>query len=71
MLSSDFARIKTEKNAGEKILNPDQAGGTGIYLGKISKVKRPDDALIEEIKKTIPEGEDPRNYYIQMALLCW
>lgn len=81
MLSSDFARSKTDywygfksvedgvKNAGEKILNPDQAGGTGIYLGKISRVKKPDDGLIEEIKKTIPEGEDPRDYYIRMAAL--
>ncbi len=79
MLASDFARSKTDywygfksiedgvKNAGEKILNPDQAGGTGIYLGKISRIKRPGDDIIEEIKKTIPDGADPRDYYVEMA----
>ncbi|MCQ2611144.1 MAG: U32 family peptidase [Treponema sp.] len=47
MLSTDFARTKTSywynfktigegvDNAGGLILNPKQAGGTGIYLGKI------------------------------------
>lgn len=81
MLASDFARTKTDywygfpsmeegvKNAGEKILNPDQAGGTGIYLGKISKIKRPDEKIIEDIKNNVPQGEDIRNYYVQMALL--
>ncbi|MBP5402421.1 MAG: U32 family peptidase [Treponema sp.] len=51
MLSTDFARTKTSywydfksvgdgvENAGESILNPKQAGGTGIYLGKIDKIK--------------------------------
>jgi putative protease len=51
MLASDFARSKTTywygfksyeegmKNAAAKILNPDQAGGTGIYLGKIAGTK--------------------------------
>ena len=51
ILASDFARSKTTywygfenhsegvSNAAEKILNPDQAGGTGLYLGKISAVK--------------------------------
>lgn len=48
MLSTDFARAKTlywyntkkdgEFNA-ETLLKPDQAGGTGIYLGKIDKIK--------------------------------
>ncbi len=82
MLSSDFARSKTDywygfknidegvKEAGEKILNPDQAGGTGIYLGKISKVRKPDDALIEEIMKSVPEGADPRDYHIKMVQLA-
>ncbi len=60
MLSTDFARSKTDywygfksvedgvKNAGSKILNPNQAGGTGIYLGKISKVR---DASLQEIQE--------------------
>lgn len=60
MLSTDFARSKTDywygfksvedgiKNAGAKILNPNQAGGTGIYLGKISKVR---DASLQEIQE--------------------
>lgn len=81
MLASDFARSKTDywygfkeiqdgvDNAGAKILNPKQAGGTGIYLGKITKVKDAPDGLIEEINKTIPAGAEPRDYYIQMAQL--
>lgn len=46
MLSTDFARSKTrfffdsdKSFKAETVLNPDQAGGTGIYLGKIDKVK--------------------------------
>ena len=51
ILSTDFARSKTDywygfaletdgiAQAGEKILNPNQAGGTGIYLGKISDTR--------------------------------
>ena len=81
MLASDFARSKTDywygfkeigegvNNAGAKILNPNQAGGTGIYLGKIAKVRKAPDGLIEEINRNIPEGADPRDYYIQMAQL--
>ncbi len=60
ILSTDFARSKTDywygfkdaadgvKNAGAKILNPNQAGGTGIFLGKISKIR---DASADEIKE--------------------
>lgn len=52
MLASDFARSKTTywygfkseadgvEKAGDAILNPDQAGGTGIYLGEIVSTKR-------------------------------
>ena len=51
MLSTDFARNKTSywynfksvnegvENAGDMILNPKQAGGTGIYLGKIDTTR--------------------------------
>lgn len=44
MLSTDFAREKTlywyTSSKAENILNPKQASGTGIYLGKITQVKR-------------------------------
>ena len=43
LLSTDFARSKTAywytSDKAENILNPQQASGTGIYLGKISKTK--------------------------------
>lgn len=51
ILSTDFARSKTDywygfdtesvgvESAGPKILNPSQAGGTGIYLGKIHEIR--------------------------------
>ena len=60
MLSTDFARSKTDywygfktkeegvKNAGQKILNPNQAGGTGIYLGKLGNLR---EATYEEKKE--------------------
>ena len=42
MLATDFARAKThflfDGADSSKFLNPDQAGGTGIYLGKIDAV---------------------------------
>ena len=51
ILSTDFARSKTNywygfkdvregvEAAGAKILNPKQAGGTGIYLGKLNMIR--------------------------------
>ena len=51
ILSTDFARSKTDywygfasvpdgiQGAGEKILNPKQAGGTGIFLGTIAELR--------------------------------
>ncbi|MBQ9538559.1 MAG: U32 family peptidase [Treponema sp.] len=51
ILSTDFARSKTSywygfkdvqegvSQAGAKILNPKQAGGTGIYLGKLNMMR--------------------------------
>ena len=63
ILSTDFARSKTDywygfkteaegvDNAGQKILNPNQAGGTGIYLGRISEVKE-----IEGVKMALFAG---------------
>ncbi len=79
MLAGNFARTKTSywygfksmeegvDNAGQKILNPNQAGGTGIFLGTISNTKKAPDELIEELKKT----QDPTQpvVHIQMATL--
>lgn len=75
MLSTDFARAKTSywygfksvedgvKNAGEAILNPDQAGGTGIYLGKIAAIKPiPKElkiSLKESLSSDAPENQRP------------
>jgi putative protease len=43
MLSTDFARSKTmywyESSKADNLLDPKQAGGTGIYLGKIERMK--------------------------------
>ncbi len=81
ILASDFARTKTSywygfksleegvDNAGSKILNPDQAGGTGIYLGKISSLKQPDRELSEAIRSTLSEDATPEQRNFQMALL--
>ena len=82
MLASDFARTKTSywygfktledgvNNAAEKILNPDQAGGTGIYLGKIAGVK----PASKELQIAIQEASgatdaDGQPLKIQMAYL--
>lgn len=84
ILSTDFARSKTDywygfkdtkegvENAGEKILNPHQAGGTGIYLGKIALVRE----STEEERKLSMEGrpdakteEERVSNFIQMATL--
>lgn len=79
ILAGDFARSKTTywygfktleegvNGAAEKILNPDQAGGTGIYLGKIAGTKPADRDLVDAIRKTMaPDAEPVR---IQMAYL--
>ena len=43
ILATDFARKKTsywyESSSAENLLDPKQAGGTGIYLGKIEKIR--------------------------------
>ncbi|MEE0886207.1 MAG: peptidase U32 family protein [Treponema sp.] len=82
MLASDFARSKTTywygfkdvkdgvENAGSKILNPNQAGGTGIYLGTVSRVRKAPDGLIEEVKKNAAPDADPSSLKIQMAMLA-
>ncbi|OJF76745.1 MAG: peptidase U32 [Treponema sp. CETP13] len=44
MLSTDFARAKTEywysSTKAENVLNPYQPGGTGLYLGKIAETRQ-------------------------------
>ena len=65
ILASDFARSKTTywygfenqtegvDNAASKILNPDQAGGTGLYLGKIASTRPAERGLIEAIGERV------------------
>ena len=80
ILASDFARSKTTywygfnsledgvQNAAEKILNPDQAGGTGIYLGKISATKAAPKELLQAYRDSL--GADAEGAAgIQMAVL--
>lgn len=83
MLASDFARSKTTywygfkdlqdgvENAAEKILNPDQAGGTGIYLGKIAATKPADPELVQAIRQATAQNADATQEQrtIQMATL--
>ncbi len=56
LLSGDFARTKTlfwyQGEDADHVLNPGQAGGTGIALGKIFKVRN------EAIEEDTPELED-------------
>ena len=74
MLSTDFARTKTDywygfkelkegvDNAGAKILNPKQAGGTGIFLGKVSEFRDPTASEQKEVdqfvKQTLSSSDD-------------
>jgi len=81
MLSTDFARSKTTywynfktnedgvKNAGNLILNPNQAGGTGIYLGRITKIKAASEDAKERARIAAGENADPKDYQILMAML--
>ncbi|WP_147615735.1 peptidase U32 family protein [Treponema pectinovorum] len=81
MLSTDFARSKTTywynfktnddgvNNAGEAILNPNQAGGTGIYLGRIFKTKPATQKALENSKLALSSGVDEKDISIAMATL--
>ena len=81
ILASDFARSKTtywygfENNAqgvdeaAQKILNPDQAGGTGLYLGKIAATKPAERELIEAIKMAAGPETPQEQLRIQMCTL--
>jgi putative protease len=54
MLANDFARAKTrywyDSTKAENVLNPDQAGGTGIFLGKIDRVRTEEDGRFALLK---------------------
>ena len=80
MLATDFARKKTTywynfKNtaegidkAGDAILDPQQSGGTGIYLGKIIDMKGVSDELKAEMSaKAEAEGTEVKK--LRMALI--
>lgn len=80
MLATDFARKKTTywynfdnvadgvNNAGDAVLDPNQAGGTGIYLGKITEMRGVSDELKEEMsKKAEEEGTEVKK--LRMALI--
>lgn len=81
ILSSDFARSKTTywygfnsldegvSNAAQKILNPDQAGGTGIYLGKIASIKAPSKELAIAIRETLPADASIEQKNFKLAAL--
>lgn len=81
MLASDFARSKTDywygfktledgvKNSAQKILNPDQAGGTGIYLGKISAIKAAPRELVEAIRANANPDTPQEQINVKMACL--
>ncbi|WP_407428593.1 peptidase U32 family protein [Treponema sp.] len=81
LLSTDFARAKTSywynfktneegvKKAGNLILNPNQAGGTGIYLGKIDKFEQASDEAIARAKEAAGKDAKPEDYRIAMAHL--
>ena len=81
MLASDFARTKTSywygfksleegvEGAAEKILNPNQAGGTGIYLGKISAIKAAPLELAQAIRDAANPDTPKEQLNIKMAVL--
>ena len=81
MLATDFARTKTDywynfktndegvQNAGSMILNPNQAGGTGIYLGVIDKLSEASDEAKARAKETAAPDANPEDYQIKMAHL--
>ncbi len=79
LLSTDFARAKTSywynfktnaegvEKAGSLILNPNQAGGTGIYLGKIDCIEPADEAAKMRAREAAGVDADPKDYSICMA----
>lgn len=82
ILSTDFARSKTDywygfktipegiADAGAKILNPKQAGGTGIYLGRISSVRSANESERSDfLAATKTSAESDASSEIQMAVI--
>ena len=81
MLSTDFARSKTSywynfktveegvDNAGEELLDPSQAGGTGIYLGKIENIKDAPDELVEAVKAAAGPDATYEQRSVRLALI--
>ena len=81
ILATDFARSKTSywynfksvqegvEKAGAEILNPNQAGGTGIYLGKISSTKAAPDELKEAAKAAAEKSGGQKDFRVQLALI--
>lgn len=79
LLSTDFARAKTSywynfktneegvEKAGSLILNPHQAGGTGIYLGKIDKFAEASDEAKARAREAAGPDAKPEDYQIAMA----
>jgi len=61
MLATDFARAKThflfDGADSSKFLNPDQAGGTGIYLGKIDAVRTEKNAESDDTSEMSGAGQ--------------
>lgn len=53
ILANDFARSKTrywyDSSKAENVLNPNQAGGTGIFLGKIDQLEKKQDAKLASL----------------------
>ena len=70
ILSTDFARAKTsfwydfksteDEKVAENVLNPHQAGGTGIYLGTIDKMRT--------VKPKQEESEEPAPAVVMATL---
>lgn len=81
LLSTDFARSKTSywynfktneegvEKAGSLILNPNQAGGTGIFLGKIAAFEQASDEAKEKAREAAGPDAAPEDYKITMVHL--
>lgn len=81
LLSTDFARSKTSywynfktndegvAKAGSLILNPNQAGGTGIYLGKIDRFEQATEEAINKAREAAGPDAKPEDYRIAFAHL--
>uniref|UniRef100_UPI00386B555B peptidase U32 family protein n=1 Tax=Treponema saccharophilum TaxID=165 RepID=UPI00386B555B len=81
LLATDFARSKTSywynfktneegvEKAGSLILNPNQAGGTGIYLGKIDRFEQATDEAKQRAAEAAGPDAAPEDYRIAFAHL--